>query len=149
MNGADQPLSTYNPKGPNAPSGTFPTWCPPQAGKTDCDEVNPLELLPGIGVAYQAIYQANVSTVGQTRTRSPWGTLDQGGNVVEWQDTIVPPPPGQTTPGTWRRLHGGVANAPSYQMLISAFGVTPQGDAVLANINPWVGFRVGVVGDLG
>ena len=28
------------------------------------------------------------------RTRSPWGTLDQGGNAVEWTDTITAPPPG-------------------------------------------------------
>ena len=49
----------------------------------------------------------------------------------------------------WRRLHGGVANAPSYQLLISAFGTTPQDTVALGNINPWVGFRVGVIGDLG
>ena len=29
--------------------------------------------------------------------RSPWGTLDQGGNAVEWTDTITPPPSGGAT----------------------------------------------------
>ena len=149
VNATTQPLSTYKPQGANAPAGTFPTWCPPQAGEDACSTVNPLQLLPGIGAAYRSLYQANLSTVGQTRTRSPWGTLDQGGNVVEWQDTIVAPPPGYPSSGTWRRLHGGVANAPSYQLLISAFGTTPQENAALGNVNPWVGFRVGVIGDLG
>ena len=148
-NAEDQPLSTYTPQAPNAPAGTFPTWCPPQVGADACSTVNPLQLLPGIGLAYRSIYQANVSTVGQTRTRSPWGTLDQGGNVVEWQDTIVTPPPGYTRVRPWRRLHGGVANAPSYQLLISAFGVMAQDVALIGNINPWIGFRVGVVGDVG
>ena len=111
--------------------------------------MNPLQLLPGIGAAYRAAFQANLSTVGQTLTRSPWGTLDQGGNVVEWHDTITSPPPNYPLPGTWRHLHGGVVNAPGYQLLISAFGATPQDDALIANINPWVGFRVGAVGDLG
>jgi hypothetical protein len=29
VNAAEQPLSTYNSNAPNAPPGTFPTWCPP------------------------------------------------------------------------------------------------------------------------
>ena len=32
---------------------------------------------------------ANVSTVGQDKTPSPWGTYDQGGNVVEMLDTLA------------------------------------------------------------
>jgi hypothetical protein len=149
VNASTQPLATYNPQGSGAPKGTYPTWCPPQAGARACSTVNPVQLLPGIGTAYRELYQANVSTVGQTKTRSPWGTLDQGGNVVEWQDTIVPPPPGRSLPRTWRRLHGGVANAAGYQLLISAFGVFPQDDVLVGNVNPWVGFRVGVIGELG
>jgi hypothetical protein len=149
VNASTQPLSTYNPQGSGASKGTYPTWCPPQAGAHACSQVNPLQLLPGIGTAYRELYQANLSTVGQTGTRSPWGTRDQGGNVVEWQDTIVQPPPGRVSPRTWRRLHGGVANAPGYQLLISAFGVFPQDDALVGNVNPWVGFRVGVIGDIG
>jgi formylglycine-generating enzyme required for sulfatase activity len=149
VNATDQPLSSYKPTSPNAPAGTYPTWCPPQVGAKACGTVNPLQLLPGIGTAYRSAYQANLSTVGQTRTRSPWGTLDQGGNVVEWQDTIVPPPAGYPSLRTWRRLHGGVTNAPSYQLLISAFGVVPEDDKLIGNVNPWAGFRVGVIGDLG
>ena len=38
------------------------------------------------------LYQGSLGTVGQAETRSPWGTLDQGGNAVEWTDTITPPP---------------------------------------------------------
>ncbi len=149
VNASTQPLLTYSPQGPGAPAGTYPTWCPSQAGASACSTVNPLELLPGLGVAYSHVFQANLSTVGETKTRSPWGTLDQGGNVVEWQDTIVtPPPPGSGAPRTWRRLHGGVANAAGHQLLIAAFGVFPQDDPLVGNANPWVGFRVGVIGDL-
>ena len=39
VNASDQALSTYRPK----QSGTFPTWCPSQAG-ADCSSVNPLHL---------------------------------------------------------------------------------------------------------
>ena len=145
-NAGHQPLATYNPQSPHAPAGTFPTWCPPQAGKTACKTVSPLSLLPGL--AYQAVYQGNLSSVGQTDTPSPWGTEDQGGNVVEWQDTIVPPPPGYKVARVWRRMHGGVANAAAYQMLISAFGFQPQNQVLLDGVYPWFGFRVGLIGDL-
>ena len=64
---------------------------------------------PGID---QSRCQGNLSTAGQTKTPSPWGALDQGGNVVAWQDTIAPAQEGFSLPRVWRRLHGGVANAP-------------------------------------
>ena len=145
VNAATQPLSTYSPDGPNAPPGTFPTWCPPQAGQTACDTVNPLGLPPA---AYQSIYQGNLSTVGQALTTSPWGTLDQGGNAVEWTDTIAPSPFGPEDARVWRRLHGGVANASKFQLWISATGLQPQDIVYLANTYPWLGFRVGVIGNL-
>jgi formylglycine-generating enzyme required for sulfatase activity len=44
--------------------------------------------------------------VGQAKTASPWGTLDQGGNAVEWTDTIAPSPAGNSQGRVWRRLHG-------------------------------------------
>ena len=142
VNGTDQPLSTYNPQSPHAPAGTYPTWCPAQAGQ-GCDDENPTRIPPGLD---PAIFQGNLSTVGQTETRSPWGTLDQGGNVVEWQDTIVPTPSGYTAHRVWRRMHGGVANAASYQMLISAFGFQPQDQVLLDGVYPWFGFRIGFIG---
>ena len=45
--------------------------------------------------AYGKAFQGSLSTVGQAKTPSPWGTLDQGGNAVEWTDTITPPPFGR------------------------------------------------------
>ncbi len=90
---------------------------------------------------------ANVSTVGQDKTPSPWGTYDQGGNVVEILDTLAPQPPGYNFLRNWRYYHGGVANAPAYQLEISAFGYNP-GDEALQRAYPWIGFRVGVIGNL-
>ncbi len=144
-----QPLSTYNPNDPNssddtpgAPSGTAPTWCPSQAGPS-CGKVFP----PDLPADFEKTYMANVSTVGQTKTFSPWGTLDQGGNVVEVLDTEAPQPPGVNFLRDWRYYHGGVANAPAYQLEISAFGYNP-GDPQLSRIYPWLGFRLGVIGSL-
>ena len=142
VNAATQPLSTYTPRGPR---GSFPpTWCPTQAGD-GCESTNPLGLS---AQDYGSKYEANVSTVGQTRTRSPWGTLDQGGNVVEWTDTIAPSPGGSSDPRVWRWAHGGVANAAGYQLWISAVGRVPESAVAIARLNPWSGFRIGVIGDL-
>ena len=99
-------------------------------------------------VSYAALYQGGLSTVGQARTPSPWGTLDQGGNAVEWTDTITSPPSGRKRGRVWRRLHGGVANAPAYQLWPSAIGLQPENNAFFDRTYPWLGFRVGVVGDL-
>jgi hypothetical protein len=90
---------------------------------------------------------ANVSTVGQAKTPSPWGTYDQGGNVVEVLDSLAPQPPGYNFLRDWRYYHGGVANAPAYQVEISAFGYFPE-DPLFARIYPWLGFRVGTIGNL-
>ena len=67
---------------------------------------------------------ANVSTVGQDKTPSPWGTYDQGGNVVELLDTLAPQPPGYNFLRNWRYYHGGVANAPAYQLEIRPLATT-------------------------
>ena len=139
VNAGSGPISTYTPRG----SSEAPTWCPTQAGDT-CASVNPLGLA---ATDFQSKYAANVSTVGQTETRSPWGTLDQGGNVVEWTDTIAPAVK-QGDARTWRRAHGGVANAAVYQLWISATGRTPEANAAIERVNPWQGFRVGVIGQL-
>lgn len=141
-NADEQPLAVYNPGFPDAASGTYPTWCPPNQTQEACDTINPLNLPPGIAMGE---WQGNLATVGQAATRSPWGTLDQGGNVVEWQETLVPAQDGLTEHRVWRRMHGGVANAPSYQMLISAFGFQPQDQYALDGIYPWFGYRVGYI----
>jgi hypothetical protein len=86
--------------------------------------------------------------VGHAKTTSPWGTLDQGGNVVEWTDTIAPSPAGNTVGRVWRRLHGGIANAGAYQLWLSAVGLQPQDNVLFTATYPWLGFRIGVIGDL-
>ena len=97
---------------------------------------------------YSEAYQGSLGTVGQAKTTSPWGTLDQGGNAVEWTDTITPAPSGRSAGRVWRRLHGGVPNAPAYQLWLSAVGLQPEGDQFFKLTYPWLGFRVGVLGDL-
>lgn len=86
----------------------------------------------------QKNYMANVSTVGQDKTPSPWGTYDQGGNAVEILDTLAPQPPGYDFLRDWHYYHGGVANAPAYQLEISAFGYFP-GDTAFLRAYPWLG----------
>ena len=151
INSGTQPLATYNPNDPNSsvdtpgsPPGAAPTWCPSQAGPT-CNKVFPPGFPPGLDLP--SLYMGNVSTVGQAKTPSPWGTFDQGGNVVEILDTLAPQPPGYNFLREWRYYHGGVANAPAYQVEISAFGYFP-GDPQFEQVYPWLGFRVGVIGDL-
>jgi hypothetical protein len=68
--------------------------------------------------------------------------------VVEWTDTIAPSPQGPSDPRIWRRAHGGVANAPGYQLWISAIGRTPEANVAIERVNPWDGFRIGVIGSL-
>lgn len=133
-NAGTQPLASYIAS-PNVPNSA-PNWCPPQFSAAQCARVptnSPVN------------YTGNVSSVGQALTRSPWGTLDQGGNVVEITDTIAPPPPAGNNKIVWRRWHGGVVTATAYQMWISAVGVTPQ-TIPGYGINPFRGIRVGVLG---
>jgi hypothetical protein len=77
----------------------------------ECPELG-AELVPAAvqrGAVRQGPYELaaqlhrNVSSVGQALTRSPWGTLDQGGNVVEITDTIAPPPAAGNSKIVWRR----------------------------------------------
>ena len=121
-NAAQQPLASYV-----ATPGTAPDWCP----VASCANTGP--------------FVGNVSTVGQALTRSPWGTLDQGGNVVEITDTISAPPALGSTKVVWRRWHGGVVTATAYQMWLSAVGTTPQ-TIPGYGINPWRGLRISVRG---
>lgn len=139
-NGATQPIATYHAA--NLPA---PTWCPAKVQPaSDCANVNPFGMDPA---TYDKAYQGSLSTIGQARTVSPWGTLDQGGNAVEWTDTITPTPLGTSKSRVWRRLHGGIANAPGYQMWPSAVGAQPQDNALFTVTYPWLGLRIGVLGN--
>ncbi len=122
-----------------------PAWCPvfAQTSPTSCSTQNPIGMPPQL---YEEAFTAGLSSVGQALTRSPWGTLDQGGNAVEWTDTITPPPAGISGERVWRRLHGGIANAPAYQMWPSAVGLQPQNNVFYKHVYPWLGIRVGVIG---
>lgn len=138
-NSSTQPLAIYHePKAEPAP-----TWCPSNQTKKACAIVNPLHLPP---TAYEKAFAGSLGTVGQAGTRSPWGTLDQGGNAVEWTDTITKPPFGAKGHRVWRRLHGGIANAPVYQLWLSAVGLQPQDNAFFTKTYPWLGLRIGVIG---
>lgn len=132
VNAGSQPLASFE-----AVPGVAPDWCPSQFTAAQCT------ITPFGGLA--KIYVGNVSSVGQAASRSPWGTLDQGGNVVETTDTISPPPPDQNPKIVWRRWHGGVVTATAYQMWLSAVGTTPQTIPGYA-INPWRGIRLVVRG---
>ncbi len=138
-NSSIQPLATDL-----VPGTTPPTWCPSQIKpQSACDTVNPIGLPPPV---YASLYKASLSTVGQAKTRSPWGTLDQGGNAVEWTDTITAAPGGSPSKRVWRRLHGGVPNSTPYQLWLSAVGLQPQDNAFFERTYPWLGFRVGYIG---
>ncbi len=138
-NSSSQPLAIYH-----ASETTAPSWCPPLQTAADCATVNPFEI-PAKG--YEKAFQGSLGTVGQAGTYSPWGTLDQGGNAVEWTDTITAPPFGAKGHRVWRRLHGGIANAPVYQLWLSAVGLQPQDNAAFTATYPWLGIRIGVVGE--
>ncbi len=139
-NSSTQPLATFRAENQPAPS-----WCPDGFSTESCATVNPLGIKPS---SYEDAYQGSLGTVGQAKTTSPWGTLDQGGNAVEWTDTITPAPFGVNGKRVWRRLHGGIANAPVYQLWLSAVGLQPQDNTFYTATYPWLGIRVGVLGNL-
>ena len=128
INKRSQPLASFE-----AIPGVAPDWCPAPFTAAQC-AITPFPKLA-------SDYIGNMSTVGQAKTRSPWGTLDQGGNVVEITDTIAPPPPLGNPKLVWRRWHGGVVTATAYQMWLSAVGVTTQTVPGYA-ANPWRGIRL-------
>jgi hypothetical protein len=139
-NASSQPLAIFH----NAKTEP-PTWCPSNQTAEACAAVNPFDFPLE---KYEAAFAGSLGTVGQAKTLGPWGTLDQGGNVVEWTDTITAPPFGSKGKRIWRRLHGGIANAPVYQLWLSAVGLQPQDNTFFTATYPWLGIRVGVVGDL-
>jgi hypothetical protein len=140
VNASTQPLAIFH-----TPETAPPSWCPTNQAAQDCAAENPF----GIPAqSYEKAYAGSLGSVGQAGTRSPWGTLDQGGNAVEWTDTITPAPFGVKGKRVWRRLHGGIANAPVYQLWLSAVGLQPQSNPFFTATYPWLGIRVGVVGAL-
>jgi hypothetical protein len=139
-NASSQPLATFHAEKQPAPS-----WCPASFGAETCASVNPFGM---DATTYEKAYQGSLGTVGQAKTTSPWGTLDQGGNAVEWTDTITPPPSSRGGGRVWRRLHGGIANAPVYQLWLSAVGLQRQDNTFFTATYPWLGIRVGVLGNL-
>jgi hypothetical protein len=139
-NASGGPLANFHAEG-----GEAAYWCPSNQTQEACETVNPLHIP---AKAYKKLYQGSLNTVGQAGTFSPWGTLEQGGNAVEWTDTITPPPFGAKGHRVWRRLHGGVPNAPLYQLWVSAVGLQPQKNTFYTATYPWIGFRIGVIGAL-
>jgi formylglycine-generating enzyme required for sulfatase activity len=139
-NAASQPLAIFHTM-----NTTPPSWCPATFSAEACATVNPLKLN---AENYAKAFAGSLGTVGQAGTLGPWGTLDQGGNAVEWTDTITPPPFGVKGKRVWRRLHGGIANAPAYQLWLSAVGLNPQDNAFFTATYPWLGIRIGVRGNL-
>jgi hypothetical protein len=138
-NAHGQSLANFHAEGQAAPY-----WCPSNRTEEECKTVNPFHMP---AKAYEKAFQGSLSTVGQAATYGPWGTLEQGGNAVEWTDTITPPPFGAKGHRVWRRLHGGVPNAPVYQLWLSAVGLQPQKNTFYRETYPWLGFRIGVIGE--
>jgi hypothetical protein len=138
-NAHGQSLANFHAEGQAAPY-----WCPSNQTQEACETVNPFHMPPK---AYKKAFQGSLSTIGQAGTFGPWGTLEQGGNAVEWTDTITPPPFGAKGHRVWRRLHGGVPNAPLYQLWLSAVGLQPQKNTFFTATYPWLGFRIGVIGE--
>ncbi|HEX4306635.1 MAG TPA: hypothetical protein VHZ54_11390 [Solirubrobacterales bacterium] len=140
-NANGQPLANFHAEGKPAAY-----WCPSNQTQEACETVNPLHLP---AKAYKKAFQGSLNTVGQAATYGPWGTLEQGGNAVEWTDTITAPPFGAKGHRVWRRLHGGVPNAAVYQLWLSAIGPQPQKNTFFRETYPWLGFRIGVIGNPG
>ena len=89
---------------------------------------------------------ANVVSVGEDHTPSPWLTYDQGGNAVEYTDTVAAPPPGVANPRdlpVFVKVHGGIANAATYQLWLTATGTSDPYGQNLGQTNTQGGARFG------
>jgi hypothetical protein len=96
----------------------------------------------------QANNDANVADVGKDRTPSPWLTYDQGGNAVEYTDTVAAPPPGVVNPhnlSEFVKVHGGIANAKTYQLWLTATGTSSPYGQDLGQTDTQGGARFGYV----
>ena len=105
------------------------------------------------GVVWQPPYDheqpdngANVVSVGENHTPSPWLTYDQGGNAVEYTDTTAPPVAGVANPHdlpVFVKVHGGIANATTYQLWLTATGTSDPYGQELGQTNTQGGARFG------
>ncbi len=101
--------------------------------------------LPTCGLPFAAPNTANCgneinapTAVGSyTGSPSPYGTFDQGGNVVEWMDTIIGPPDG-------RVLRGG-----SFENDPSLLAASLRGNGGFTGENYVIGFRIAMVPEPG
>ena len=131
-------LSTYYyPTDSNTPPTPLQTGSP--ATVDGLGNVIQSSLVPGVAysnynlaVNWQPPYDtqpatqgSNVVSVGEDHTPSPWLTYDQGGNVVEYTDTAAAPVAGVLNPENvpvFFKVHGGIANATTYQLWLTATG---------------------------
>ncbi len=106
-------------------------------------------------VSWQPLYDqqsptngANVVSVGEDHTPSPWLTYDQGGNVVEYTDTAAAPVAGVPNPRNlpaFVKVHGGIANAATYQLWLTATGTSDPYGQALGQTDTQGGARFGFV----
>jgi len=92
--------------------------------------------------------KANVTNVGGAATPSPWLTYDQGGNLVEYTDTVtaaIQEPDSENTENVpvYFKVHGGIANATEYQLWITATGTSNPYGQNLGSLYQYGGARVG------
>jgi hypothetical protein len=91
---------------------------------------------------------ANVVSVGEDHTPSPWLTYDQGGNAVEYTDTVATPVNGVANPHdlpVFVKVHGGIANAATYQLWLTATGTSSPYGQNLGQTDTQGGARFGYV----
>ncbi len=126
-NASTQPLACYN---------DIANWCPASCANGETS------------TCPDAVFVGNLVGVGECHSPSPWGTFDQGGNVVEWTDTVVPPIAGAPNPQgmpIWRQMHGGISAAGAWQLWMSATGASDPYSQVLGNTRAFGGFRVALL----
>ena len=92
--------------------------------------------------------KANVTNVGGAASPSPWLTYDQGGNLVEYTDTVTaaiqePDSENKENVPVYFKVHGGIANATEYQLWITATGTSNPYGQNLGSLYQYGGARVG------
>ena len=96
--------------------------------------------------------KANVTNVGGAASPSPWLTYDQGGNLVEYTDTVTaaiqePDSENKEQVPVYFKVHGGIANATEYQLWITATGTSNPYGQVLGSMYQYGGARAGYLPD--